>query len=60
MCVLFVVGSVTFDAKNGRVHDSVVVNMLARLLEKVIDPRKHWLDDHREDKKKGDKRKKKV
>ena len=51
MCVLFVIDSVTFDAKNGRVHDSVVVNTLARLLEKVIDPRKHWLYDHQGDKK---------
>ena len=41
------VDSMTFDAKNGRAHDSVVVNRLSSLLlEKVIDLRKHWWAEH--------------
>ena len=52
------VDSMTFDAKNGRAHDSVVVNRLSSLLlEKVIDLRKHWWAEHRGDIKKEDNRK---
>lgn len=52
------VDSMTFDAKNGRAHDSVVVNRLSSLLlEKVIDLRKHWWAEHQGDIKKGDNRK---